>query len=187
MGRPSGRMAVIAGRRQVDPAKSSLAVHAAFVHLDRPAIKEIMFLGQVEVLMAAPAGLRKMERIDLRFPTAGGKDIMCAMTVGAARYVTPVSHFEAAMPLIGLGLIAVTVAAVDSWQRLLMRQLLYGCMAIDAGHLAMDRLPVGTFINKKGYFFSLPLGGQIRIFVAGQTVVIRLRTRRDARQHQHYS
>jgi hypothetical protein len=61
-------------------------------------------------------------------------------------------------------------------------------MAVDTVKITVDRLAVDGFVNKKGDFFPLSLGRQIRIFVAGKAVVHCLGTEanhRSQKQHQH--
>ena len=58
--RARGRVAVIAGRRDIHTTPGRLTVHAGLVDLDRMVDQDFVLRGEVEILVALSTGLRQL-------------------------------------------------------------------------------------------------------------------------------
>jgi len=142
-------MAIIAGGGKIYSAKRGFTMYAAFKNLNGSLHRDLMFLNEIDIFVAVPAGGGEIEGVDTRFFIIVRQDIMFAVAIGAGRDIGASGNLESAVLLVDLSFLVMAITAVDFREFLIVWYLAYAFMAIATFHTTVNRRLKDGIVDKE--------------------------------------
>jgi len=167
--RATGRVAVVARCCQQHAAGDRPAMYRALESRYRLAIENLVFGGQVDILVTLSAGQGKVFGADARMSVRRGQNTMPAVTIGAARDIGVFACNDASVASVDFGHVRVAPAAVDRSDHVFVRESGDIGVAVDTLKAGMGRASQQFFQIAIFPFVSICLvatetGGRFRRF-----------------------
>ncbi|HBC47174.1 MAG TPA: hypothetical protein DCZ43_09025 [candidate division Zixibacteria bacterium] len=108
-----------------------------------------MFLNEIDIFVAVPAGGGEIEGVDTRFFIIVRQDIMFAVAIGAGRDIGASGNLESAVLLVDLSFLVMAITAVDFREFLIVWYLAYAFMAIATFHTTVNRRLKDGIVDKE--------------------------------------
>ena len=141
-------MTVDTGGRYVHAAQRRMTMNTAAIHFHRFIKRNIVFGGQVDILMTPATGFRKISWTNARTTVVDSQDIMLAVAITAGWNITVFANQRAAMADIRLDYVLMAKAAIDRRNNIIMRKFFDCVVTIQAFDVFVNGLLQQTVVGR---------------------------------------